>query len=69
MSNVFEKKYKIQYSDVDNSNYATIVSLAEYMQEAASMHSEIYDIGRDYLTKNNMGWILLETRVNITKLP
>lgn len=69
MDGIFEIEYKIKHYDVDNTNKATILALAEYMQEAATISSEQCGLGRKYLQEKSEGWILLQSKVKIFSLP
>ncbi len=69
MENIFEKEYIIKYYDVDNTNNASVLSLVEYIQEAASLQSELSSAGREYLQEKGQGWILMQFKMKINSLP
>lgn len=69
MNEIFEIEYIIKYYDVDSSNKASVVSLIEYMQEAATISSEKRGLGREYLQARGEGWILLQFKARMISLP
>lgn len=69
MPKVFTTQHTIQYYEADAKQQITLpmlinVSLEASTQQAASLH-----IGEEEVHAQGLGWIILETEVNITSLP
>lgn len=66
---ITEKQYEIHYYEVDYRKKALITSLIDYFNDVATFQSEDLGIGIDYMTKNNMAWILYKWDISVNRYP
>ena len=64
-----QKEYKIYVHETDFNSKLNLVSLFNYLQDAASEHAEILGFGRDDLMKHNQFWVLSRMYAEISVLP
>lgn len=67
--NIEEKEYEVHFYEVDYKKRAFIMSLMDYFNDVATFQSEKLGIGIDYMTKNNMAWILYKWDISVKKYP
>ena len=60
---------KIRYSEVDSECKLTWLALLDYFQDCSVFHSEEARVGIDYLTKNNLAWVLSYWQVRCENMP
>ncbi|MBR1629732.1 MAG: acyl-[Lachnospiraceae bacterium] len=60
---------RVRYSEVDERENLTIVSLINYLQDAAAFHSEEVGRGLSHLTDKNEGWFITNWQLHIQTLP
>ncbi|MDI3534862.1 MAG: hypothetical protein PWQ82_1227 [Thermosediminibacterales bacterium] len=66
---VTEKDYRIHSYEVDYKKKALITSLMNYLDDIAILQSEELGVGLEYLTKNNIAWVLYKWDVKINQYP
>lgn len=66
---IFEKKYIIDYIDVDENNELTSRNFIKFMQEVAGEHSSNVGYGLYNLIDLNTAWIILNWNLKIYKRP
>lgn len=60
---------RIRYSEVGPDMFLTTESLIDYFQDCSTFQSEDLGIGLDYLTANNMAWIVVFWQIEIRRRP
>lgn len=66
---ITERKYSINYYDVDYKKRALISSILNFFSDLALYQSEVLNIGFDYLQENNLMWVISKYNVNIKRHP
>ena len=64
-----QKKYKIHVHETDVNSKLNLVSLFNYLQDAASEHAETLGFGRDDMLKYNQFWALSRMYAEISVMP
>jgi acyl-ACP thioesterase len=65
----FSKDFNIHYYEVDSSQYATIPSILNYLQDTAISHSASIGLGVSDLIANGACWVLSRWSLIIDKYP
>lgn len=63
------KEYEIHYYEVDFRRQMKLTSLIDYLGDVATCQSEVLGIGMDYLSANNLGWVLYKWDIKIHSYP
>lgn len=66
---ITERKYSINYYDVDYKKRALISSILNFFSDVALYQSEVLNIGFDYLQQNNLMWVISKYNININRHP
>jgi acyl-ACP thioesterase len=71
MSNIsiYQDTFKVRAYEVDVNNQLSVVSLANYLQEAAGEHARILGIGMLDLHSKRLAWVLMRLKLNIIRQP
>jgi medium-chain acyl-[acyl-carrier-protein] hydrolase len=69
VGNTYKKEFEVRYSEVDNKQKITLVSLLKYMEEVAIGHSESIGFGINKLKDLGLAWILNKWNVEIDRYP
>ena len=65
----FSKEFNIHYYEVDSSQYATIPSILNYLQDTAISHSGSVGLGISELLSVGTCWVLSRWSLIIDKYP
>ena len=63
------RDYNIHYYEVDIHKRALITSIMNYLGDMAMYQSETLGVGIDYLTENNMAWVLYKWDIKMDSYP
>ncbi|MBU3110524.1 acyl-[acyl-carrier-protein] thioesterase [Clostridium lacusfryxellense] len=63
------RNYNIHYYEVDIHKRALIISIINYLGDMAMYQSETLGVGIDYLTENDMAWVLYKWDITIESYP
>ena len=66
---VFEKKFVVQFGDVDIHNRLTLKGAYRLMQEAANCHSDQVGYGINNIEKTDYSWVLYQQRCRMFARP
>jgi len=66
---IFTYNTKVNLCDVDENNKLTNKSILEYMQEAASVHSDTAGFGLNNVPTTHLGWIILNWKLKVFSRP
>ncbi len=66
---MYQIRFPVRYSEVDQKGYLTIVAMINYMQDASSFHSDAIGFGLPYLTKRGQGWFITSWQIRVHSLP
>ena len=69
MADSFTLRLPIRYQDVDADLRCTPITLVGAMQEAAILQSEALGRGMDWLAERQQVWMIVQTRLEIARLP
>ncbi len=69
MSANLVKNYSVYFHDADHNGYISIVSLCNYLQTTADLHSRSLGTSAKYLIEKNFTWVLARMRVLIKDYP
>nr|WP_312576248.1 acyl-ACP thioesterase domain-containing protein [Sedimentibacter sp.] len=69
MKAIHRKKYTIHVSEVDFSQKLKLSSLFLYLQDMATEHAEILDVGRNRMKNYGVIWVLIRAKVDVTRYP
>lgn len=64
-----ELEGRIRYSEVNSEGKLTILSLMDYFQDCSVFQSASVGMDVEYLSKNNMAWMLVFWQIKIVKMP
>lgn len=62
-------EFEICSYDVDTNCTARLAVFCKFMQEAAYLHAEHFELGHTHLAPKNMAWVLARMRLEIKRLP
>jgi medium-chain acyl-[acyl-carrier-protein] hydrolase len=68
-TNVWRETYQIRSYEVDCSNRLSILSIFNFMQEAASRHAEALGVSIHQLLAENYTWLLSRLNIKIASYP
>ncbi|MBF0376705.1 MAG: hypothetical protein HQK72_04400 [Desulfamplus sp.] len=68
-SNIYEKKTAIGYSTIAKHGTIKIVSIMNFLQDAASEHAHLMGISGFDLAKENLGWVIFRYHIEIKNHP
>ena len=68
-ANVWREDYQIRSYEVDCHNRLSILSIFNFMQEAASKHAEALGVSIHQLLAENFTWLLSRLKIQITAYP
>lgn len=60
---------RIRYSEVDKEGRLTLEELLDYFQDCSTFHSEDIGVGTEYLTNNDMVWVLSSWQIVVERYP
>lgn len=66
---VLIKEYEIHYYEVDFRRQMKVSSLIDFLGDVATCQSESLGVGIDYLSANNLGWVLYKWDIQIHSYP
>lgn len=66
---MYEKKYRIESSDVDQHLNVKLSSLMRMMQDVATTHAEILEVGKESTIDRGMYWVITRYGVTILRAP
>jgi len=66
---MFEKKYSVNYYNVDNNFKLSVTSLLRFFEDLAITHSDASGLGFEFYNKNKVAWFLTRWFVKIESLP
>ena len=66
---MFEKKFMVTSNDVDKNLEIRLSNLTRYMQQVATDHANLLNIGHKDLVKERQVWIIIRTLLKINRLP
>ncbi len=67
--NVWQETYKIRTYEVDCRNRLSILSMFNFMQDAASKHAQALGVSVRRLLSENYAWLLSRLKIKITSYP
>jgi acyl-ACP thioesterase len=65
----FRDSYRVRFYETDPYGRASVRSLLNYLQEAATGDAERLDVAVDYLKENGLAWVMLRIRVEMERWP
>lgn len=65
----FEWNNTVSYYAVDSKMKATLSAVMAYFQEIAIMHSDEAGYSIEKLSQQNLGWVITNYHIVITKMP
>ncbi|MBF0572498.1 MAG: hypothetical protein HQK69_01880 [Desulfamplus sp.] len=68
-SNIYEKETTIGYSTIAKHGTIKIVSIMNFLQDAASEHAHLIGISGFDLAKENLGWVIFRYHIEIKNHP
>lgn len=68
-ANIWQEHYRIRSYEVDCRNRLSILSIINYMQEAASRHAESLGVSIQQLLNENRTWLLSRLKIKISAYP
>ena len=66
---IFNKKIRINYSDLDFRGRLKIISILNILQDSASIHASKLGISGFELARKNFAWVVSRYQIKIVKLP
>lgn len=66
---LFEKEYKVRYSEVGENLRVTLPSLVAYLQDTAMFHSDSVGMGVGDISSGGRAWLLSNWHIKIEKYP
>ena len=66
---MYEKKFRIESSDVDSNLNIKLSSLMRMMQDVATTHAEILEVGKVRTIDRGMYWVITRYAVTILRAP
>jgi len=66
---LYEFSSRVRYSEVDSNGILKISALVNYLQDCSTFQSEDLGVGIDFLSQNNLGWVLNYWQIDIKRLP
>ncbi|SLM28248.1 Acyl-acyl carrier protein thioesterase [Desulfamplus magnetovallimortis] len=66
---IYKKNAKIGYSTIDHKGHLKIVSIMNYLQDAASEHASIMGVSGFDLAEKNLGWVISRYHIRIKNHP
>lgn len=66
---VWKESYRVRAYETDPTGRASIVSLCNYLQEAAANHARELGVSVEQLQKQNRTWVLSRLRVRVDRYP
>ncbi len=66
---IFNKKIKINYSDLDFKGQLKALSILNFLQDSACVHASELGISGFELLKKNFAWVILKYQIKIIRLP
>jgi len=58
---VFEKNFTVRYSEVDQNNNITLISILKYFQEVGCLHAEMFGMGIEH----KYAWVIIQWKVEV----
>lgn len=65
----FDMDIKVRYSECTRAQKVSLHMILNYMQDAATLHSEVIGFGLERNLSHNHGWFLLAYDIEIIRLP
>ncbi len=65
----FQYDYPIQYQEVDGARYLRLYTLENYLLNSAGLAADTLGIGSQWLTPQDMTWVLTNITLDIDRLP
>ncbi len=65
----FKYDYPIQYQDVDGSHHLRLYTLENFLLNSAGLAADVLGIGSQWLTPQDMTWVLTNITIEIDRLP
>ena len=66
---VWKESYRVRAYETDPTGRASIVSLCNYLQEAAANHARELGVSVEHLQRQNSTWVLSRLRVRVDRYP
>lgn len=66
---MYEKEYKVRYSEVTEKAEASLSALVSYFQDTTMFHSDTVGQGIGDLMQQNMAWLLASWRIQVSRYP
>lgn len=66
---ITEREYEIHYYEVDYKERVLLSSIMNYFDDVAIKQSEERNVGLDYMSRNNVAWVLYKWNINIHRYP
>lgn len=60
---------RVRYSEVNSEKQMTLLALLEYLQDCCTFQSEDLGIGVDYLSEEQVAWVLSSWQIEILRYP
>ena len=67
--NIWKEAYQIRSYEVDCHHSLSVLSIFNFMQEAASRHAEALGVSIQHLLSENFTWLLSRLKIKIVSLP
>jgi len=67
--NIWQEAYQIRSYEVDCHHRLSVLSIFNFMQEAASRHAEALGVSIQHLLSENYTWLLSRLKIQITAYP
>lgn len=66
---MFKFESKIRYSELDEYGCLAVPKIIDYFQDCSNMQSDALGVGREYLEKKHLAWVLSFWQITITRRP
>ncbi len=60
---------RIRYSETDCEGKITLTSILDYFQDCSTFHSEELGVGVEYLTEQELAWVLTSWQLDVSSYP
>lgn len=66
---IYQFDSRVRYSEVDEQQKMSLVSIINYFQDVTTFHSEAIGLGIEHLKKTSRAWMLSAWQIEINRLP
>ena len=69
MSLMTSKEFEVNYYEIDYKKRALITTLMNYFEDVSTKQSEDLNVGLDYMSRKNLGWVIYKWNVEVERYP